>query len=537
MTALLIVVFSIAGIYILFDFKHDLHMFQQNSYRIPRYWKYLRERDIASIWRMCDIAILFLFFSRLINEAGAALFLGIYCICKIILIQKRKFKKPLVFTKRVWRLYAVTALIFIGLYLWAIFKLGFEKETVAYYSGTILTFGILLLFSILSWVVLIIADIILMPVEKAINNSFIIDAKKILSQMPDLKVIGITGSYGKTSTKHYLFNILSEKYDVIMTPGSFNTPMGVVRTIREQMKPYYKIFICEMGAKQKGDIKEICDIVHPSIGIVTAVGPMHLDTFKTIENIRETKFELIDSLPKDGFAVVNKDFEQCANRKIINVDYMHYSTHSDSNSDEVVTARDIIYHSNGTDFKVTVGPDNREVEFHTNLVGDCNISNLLAAITVAYHLDLSDDEIKRGVAGISQVEHRLSVKKTPAGITIIDDAFNSNPYGSKMALEVLAAIKGGKKIVITPGMIELGDKQYIYNEELGEEIAKRNIDIAIIVGEHNREALIKGMLNGGKEKSSFYEAGNFNEAQTILSSIVKPGDVVLYENDLPDLFK
>ena len=137
---------------------------------------------------------------------------------------------------------------------------------------------------------------------------YINDAKQMLAQMPDLKIIGITGSYGKTSTKHYLNRILSEQFDVLMTPGSFNTPMGVVRTVREMMKPYYYVFIVEMGAKQLGDIKEICDIVHPEIGIVTAVGEQHLESFKSIENVQRTKFELVEALPENGFAVLNDDF-------------------------------------------------------------------------------------------------------------------------------------------------------------------------------------------------------------------------------------
>ena len=133
-------------------------------------------------------------------------------------------------------------------------------------------------------------------------------------------MIGITGSYGKTSTKHYLNRILSEQFEVCMTPGSFNTTMGVIRTIREYLKPYDTVFICEMGAKQPGDIKEICDLVHPSVGIITAVGEQHLESFKTIENVQRTKFELIDSLPADGLAIVNDDFEWVANRKVSDVE-------------------------------------------------------------------------------------------------------------------------------------------------------------------------------------------------------------------------
>ena len=153
---------------------------------------------------------------------------------------------------------------------------------------------------------------------KSINNSYVNDARRIIGEMPSLKVVGITGSYGKTSTKHYLNRILSEQFNVVMTPGSFNTPMGVTRTIREMLKPYTEIFICEMGAKQRGDIKEICDIVHPQYGIITAVGEQHMESFKSIENVQRTKFELADALPADGFCVVNDDFPYVANREVDN---------------------------------------------------------------------------------------------------------------------------------------------------------------------------------------------------------------------------
>lgn len=520
----------------LFNYKHDVQMLQQNSYRITRYWRYLSKYDIASTWRLCDIAILFLIFSRLINISGAAIFVAIYCLSKIIFILRQKSKKKLVFTKRVFRIYGVCYAIFAGLFLWAIFILGFRTDTDIYYSGVSITLGIFLLFSFFSWIPVILAVVILMPMEKAISNSFIGDAKRILSSMHDLKVIGITGSYGKTSTKHYLYTILSEKYDVLMTPGSFNTSMGVVRTIREMMKPYYNIFICEMGAKQKGDIKEICDIVHPSIGIVTAVGPMHLETFKNIANVASTKFELIDSLPSDGFAVINNDFDECAKRKVEHVEYARYSARSKELTEEKrFLAKDINYTKFGTTFTVET-PDNKEMKFETSLVGECNISNILAAIVTALKLGMSEEEIRRGVAAIEPVEHRLSVKRTPGGVTIIDDAFNSNPEGSKMALEVLEGFREGRRIIVTPGMIELGDRQFELNKELGREIPKHS-DIAIIVGEYNREALLEGIKEEEMKKENIYEASSFDEAQKILSGLLQSGDTILYENDLPDTFK
>ena len=127
------------------------------------------------------------------------------------------------------------------------------------------------------------------------------------------KVIAITGSYGKTSTKDFLATILSKRYKVLKTPGSFNTPMGICKVIRGELKPEHEIFIVEMGAKEKGNIKELCDLVRPEIGIITAIGPQHLETFKTMESVVSTKYELIESLPVEGIAVLNNDDENCRN--------------------------------------------------------------------------------------------------------------------------------------------------------------------------------------------------------------------------------
>ncbi len=351
--------------------------------------------------------------------------------------------------------------------------------------------------------------------------------------MPDLRVIGVTGSYGKTSTKHYLNRILSEHFDVMMTPGSFNTTMGVIRTVREYLKPYNEVFIVEMGAKQPGDIKEICDLVHPSVGIVTAVGEQHLESFKTIENVQRTKFELIDSLPADGLAVINDDFPFVANRKVDGVECVRYAVSNPGNAS--YTGSEITYTPQGTEFTLT-GPDGERHKFATRLVGECNVSNLIAAIIVALYLKVPVDKIRYAVGQIEQVEHRLNMKRTPGGVTIIDDAFNSNPTGSKMALDVLAMMRPGKRIVVTPGMIELGERQEELNREFGRKIAV-SADVAIIVGQYNRDAITEGIgsVEGGVAK--VHTVDTFKDAQALLGGMLGKGDTVLYENDLPDTFK
>lgn len=534
MNALSIVILSLCSIYMLLNFKHDIHMLQQNSYRPERYWRWMRgDGDWSSVWRLVDLAMIFLLMaSNLLPFQVASLLIAIVCTTKIFLILGRKFKKPLVFTRRVWRIYSLTGLLALGAVIpVALCTAG--KTYAAIYAGFQITLLVILGVSALSWMVVMIALYLLMPVEKSINARYRNDAIRILRSMPALKVVGITGSYGKTSTKHFLQRILSEQYETLMTPGSFNTPMGVIRTIREYLQPYTEVFICEMGAKQPGDIKEICDMVHPNAGIITAVGPMHLETFKSIENVQSTKFELADAIPQDGFVVVNNDFEACASRIVNNAECIRYAITNPKDADYL--AKDIKYSAEGTDFTI-VCPDGTELAFHTRLVGECNVSNLLGAIIVALKMGVAEEKIRIAVSKIEPVEHRLSIVHAPSGITIIDDAFNSNPSGAKMALDVLSQFSGGKRIIVTPGMIELGERQFALNKALGRYIGEK-VDVAVIVGRHNREALLEGLSNGPIPEENIHVVDTFDEARRLLAEKMRSGDTVLYENDLPDSFK
>lgn len=523
-----IIAILLAAIALIYEFRRQLMMLQQNSYRNERYRRWLStSEDSTSTMRLVTGAVILASLSTLSVPLVSVGLITIVSIVNIFSLAGKKYKKPLVMTKRATRIFVtmlVLAAIIFGAVLTICLSGGYDLDRAA----------VVLLFAFcFSQCFTMAANWLLKPVEANINRRFYQDAERILRSMPDLKIIGVTGSYGKTSTKHYLNRILSEKYDVMMTPGSFNTTLGVIRTIREYLKPYNEVFIVEMGAKQIGDIKEICDLVHPSVGIVTAVGEQHLESFKTIENVQRTKFELIDSLPADGLAVVNDDFPYVANRKVGNVECIRYAVTAKDAAQYV--AEKITYTPHGTTFTV-VTPEGEHLEFATHLVGECNVSNLLAAIIVALKMNVPVEKIRYAVNDIEQVEHRLNMKRTPGGVTIIDDAFNSNPTGSKMALDVLKMMTGGQRIIVTPGMIELGDRQAELNEKFGESIA-RSADIAIVVGEYNREAIVSGIDSVTDSAVKVHKVNSFNEAQQLLSTLLKAGDTVLYENDLPDTFK
>ena len=496
--------------------KYDIHMFQLSSYRNSRYFRWLIPGNILSIKRLLAIAMLGSAFIPGYFGWGVAMGITtggwIYCF-------REKFKTPLVFTMRVKRLFATNIILFAIISTLAVLFTGKWASVVI---------GVALL---LSNFIMLLANLANRPIEKAINRGYYNDAKRIIESNKNLIVIGVTGSFGKTSTKNYLAGVLAEKYNVLVTPGNFNTLLGVIRTIREQLRPYHQVFIVEMGAKQTNDIKEICDLVHPTIGIVTAVGEMHLETFKTVENIQNTKFELINSLPCGGLGVINNDSQYISSYKGITspCKIIRYAVEGEGD----YKAGDVKYGASGVSFTL----DNGE-QFSSRLLGDGNLLNILAAIAVADHLGVPTAKQKNAIARLQPVEHRLSMKVS-GGITVLDDAYNSNPQGAKMALAVLKGFtvaQGNKRIVITPGFVEMGTRQTEANKELGRTIAT-SCDYAIIVNATNRDAIKSGIDEGGLAEEKYFLADSLNHAHARLAQILRPGDVVLYENDLPDNFK
>lgn len=504
--------------------RYELQMMQQNSYRLGRYWRWLRS-DLFSITRITDVlmlAVVFIFRGNYWETAAIGM-MGLMALYKSIREFRVKYKKPLVFTARALRLYSVgiTIVLLAVSFVW-------YKTGMAYWA----VFASMVI-AVLSPVAMSLSLILLMPFEKLINRWYYNDARNILRQMPGLTVIGITGSYGKTSTKHYLYRILSERFNVVMTPGSYNTTLGVVRTVRERLKPFHNVFIVEMGAKQRGDIAEICRLVNPTVGIITAVGEQHLESFRTIENVQRTKFELTDALPADGTAILNDDFEYIANRPVTNVRNVFRYTSGENKADYRIV--DVTYGRGETTFAIE-GPEGKSEPFSTKLAGIHNLSNILAGYITGRQLGMTDAEMRYAVSQIEQVEHRLNIKQAPGGITVIDDAFNSNPHGSKMALDVLASFDDGQRVIVTPGLVELGPKQYEYNQRFGVQMAS-SCDLAIVVGAYNRDAILAGLAEGGFDESKIYVAKDFADASQKVRATVKPGDVVLYENDLPDTYK
>jgi UDP-N-acetylmuramoyl-tripeptide--D-alanyl-D-alanine ligase len=251
--------------------RYDIHMFQHNSYRVERYARWYRSN--SNILRSALIAFLVALSFIPVYKWAVLTAIALTMFSEAWREFRTVYKKPIVYTMRVKRMLLTAGLLTAAVIALALCFIPKYAPTVA-------------LALLIMPVVMLLANLINKPLEAAISRWYYNDAKRILRSMPDLKIIGVTGSFGKTSTKHYLYRILAERYNVLMTPGNFNTTLGVIRTVREHLKPHHQIFIVEMGAKQVGDIKEICELVNPSIGVVTAVGEMHLETFGSLENVR-----------------------------------------------------------------------------------------------------------------------------------------------------------------------------------------------------------------------------------------------------------
>ncbi len=367
--------------------------------------------------------------------------------------------------------------------------------------------------------------------EKKINESFKNDARRIINSRPELIVVGITGSFGKTSTKFILGEILKTKYNVLVPPSSYNTPMGLTRAVREMLEPCHEVFIAEMGARRVGEIKELCEIVKPKYGILTSIGSQHLETFGSIENIVKTKYELAQSLPEDGVAFFPEDGAYCSKL---------YSQHAGSKRNYglgeglYMTAENIKVDPEGSSFEL-VTSDGGSVFCHTKLLGRHNVLNILACAACAKEIGLNMDEIAEGIERVEPVEHRLQLINSGTGVIVIDDAFNSNPEGTKAAMEVLSMFEG-RKICVTPGMVELGEIEEQENKKFGARMAPV-CDIVILVGKRHTQPIKQGLIEAGFDTAGIFTVTNLKEATDILSQLTKPGDVVLFENDLPDNYE
>ncbi len=501
----------------LFGLVRCFHMLQQNSYKAKRYISFgktaTKGRMIACLLGSGVMLAAALLWSPAF--LAVAVLFGLLRLRKNVKEQKSAIK-PLVFTPRVKRQFATaTVLLAVPCVLWFVF------DTLRWWFV-----GLGLFFFAFTPVLALLVLLVNTPMEKMVSQHYVNDAKRILKRSPNMKILGVTGSYGKTTTKFIITRLLSEKYTVTVTPESFNTPMGVVRTVREKMKPGTQIFVVEMGAKQVGDIKEICNLVHPTYGVITSVGPQHLDTFHSLENIVKTKFELADAVEKVGGTMfLNCDSEPVAQNKRAGA--VCYGT--DGGNDAYY--KDVTYHDGGASFTVCVGGET--IPLTTRLLGSHNIGNITAAVAVARHFGVEIPDIQYAVSTLKPTEHRLQVKSFTKGATLIDDAYNANPEGCLEAVNVLGRFENKRKILVTPGLVELGELEEECNFNLGVR-AGQVCDQIVLVGLNRSKPIADGVRSTGFNDQNLHIVASFKDAMALITPTLDPSCVVLLENDLPD---
>jgi len=530
-----------------------VHVYQQVGYKHNEYWSWLRSHweqkvipgDLALYNILLFVLVIGLDWIDIDVTQTAittALFVwGFYWFGSTRRYKAEKVKKPLVFTSRVKRL--MVPLIIITLFFPIFFSFWSYTGLIPFlwlipptYDPGFLSFEVVLL--VFGWVItailipfnLLLAGNITKPIERNIQNGYKRQAKAKLASMPHLKVIAITGSYGKTSIKFMIKDLLKERYSVCFTPGSFNTPMGICKVINNDLQSHHQILILEMGARYAGNIQELCDIAKPDVSVVSNVGVAHLETFGTQEIIAKEKGTIVDNLGEGGVAVLNADDPRVS---IMGQGREEIARILAGLEQGEIQGKNISYDTSGTRFDVQFDED--EFEFQTMLLGAHNVQNLLLAIGVAKHFGIRPKTMALAAKTIEPVEHRLQLKQA-GDLFVIDDAFNSNPVGAKNAVEILGQFKDRKRIIITPGMIELGEIEEEENIKFGQAIGHAGLDLVILVGKNRSTPIRKGIENIQSETDHVFVVDSLFEANEIVRERAEAGDVILYENDLPDVY-
>ena len=519
----------------------EFHMLQLNGYKTPEHSRWMKKnakRYILPAVLFCAQFLLIPFQPH--DGLAIALVIVLSFFNAIIaLLNKpgKKFKKPLVYTARMKRM-MITFGILVAIYYTIAILNGKSFVQIDTVNGgweekrwfiTALPYIFVGSALYLTPILVPLSNLINKPVEKAVQNWYINDAKRILSECPTLHKVGITGSYGKTSMKFYLDELLNSQYNTLKTPESFNTPMGVTITIRRDLKPTHEYFICEMGARRVHEIKELCGIADPHDGIITSVGPQHLETFGSIENVVNTKFELADHVKANGGKIyLNGDNELIRKKAPEYPNAVLYGLQEGNH----YRATDISVSDRGTEFTVTA-PGGETQRFSMKLLGEHNVQNVLGAIAYAHGTGISLEKLTLPVKRIAAVPHRLQLLDKGGNMTFIDDAYNSNPSGCRAALNVLGLFDACR-ILVTPGMVELGAKQEELNFEFGQEAANA-CDHIVLVGKAQTVPIYNGIKDAGYDMDNVFVADSLNEALAHVNAYQSDKKkIVLLENDLPD---
>jgi UDP-N-acetylmuramoyl-tripeptide--D-alanyl-D-alanine ligase len=504
--------------------RRYLHIFQQEEYDSLRFlgwlWRSLSfDRRVAALIGL--IALAYWLLSPLPPEIWQGAIALVFVVFGFIEPDPRRdAKKKLVMTRRAQRIYW-TAL---ALILLAAVASTLSPEPLVWLAPL---WGIPFM--------LVMANLLLMPIEMHTQRKFWREANAKIRRLRPT-VIGITGSFGKTSVKHILGHILDLNARTLFTPGSVNTVMGNARIIREQLRPGTRYFIAEMGAYGVGSIRRLCDLTPPDLGVLTTIGEAHYERFKSLDAVARAKFELCE-------AVIAKGGRMIVGEGVLAQDYAvdYMNAHRDSfiicGESDFADMRIERIEQTSEGLEVDVSWDNQSYRLFAPLFGRHHGANMAIAFGAAVLAGVPAAQAVAALPSVSQIHHRLEVKQQSDGSVLIDDAYNSNPSGFSAALELTDTLRKaqGRRILITPGMAELGARHDDAHAELGLKAAK-HIDIALIVRGDRIPTFVEA-YERNTQTGRLINLADFAEAEAWLKSNAKCNDVILIENDLPDLYE
>ena len=510
-----------------------LHYFQQEEYDSPRFIKWIYQNNFFDKYLSISLLLLGIIYF-LFNENKSILILITTLLFAYASYKEvdplKSAKKKLVLTGRAKRILYISLSLSLALIIAATFLNISANVFTFFYIGLIQ----LTPFS------LALANTALLPYETKVNMKFRDSATRKLDDL-NPTVIAITGSFGKTSVKHILGHILQSSHPTLITPGSVNTEMGITRVINEKLEANHKWFVVEMGAYGPGSINKLCELTPPDLGIITSIGEAHYERFKSIETVAKAKFELAQAVitkHKEARTIaLDKVFSYKASIDMLNE---HPKNFVICGSSEKSTYKILGISQSEHGVSVEFLVNEEKIKLDSPLYGMHHGENILLAYSAAKELGIADSIIIEAIKRTPQIRHRLEVKKQPNDILLIDDAYNSNPIGFQSAVNLLAFLakkRSGRSIIVTPGMVELGDIHDAEHKKIATHISKMDINIVIIVNSER----IPTFTSTFKEKKNHTQKQiclpTFNDANNWLALNSEPGDVILLENDLPDLFE
>lgn len=495
-----------------------LHILQQDTYNTKRFlnWFFKNrafDRYMTSVIFIC-MSINWLIGASPDNMTLKAF--AFFATFTLSIIEKsplKDAKKRLVLTHRAMRILAASLLLYIPI----LFNNDFKLTTL-----------ILIIQS--APFVLGLANLITLPFENLLQRKYLHAAKHTLNTL-NPTIIGITGSYGKTSMKHILGHILNKYQPTLYTPGSVNTPMGICHVIQNKLKANHRYFIVEMGAYHMGSIAKLCQLTPPNIGAVTSIGPCHLERFGSMGNIANGKSELLAAIESNikpiGFSFPSELSKLDA--------FKHYIK-----SNLMITPLTCLKKEQTVEgLAIDVKENDTITTIKAPIFGLHQADNIVLAITIARKLGAPMELIQGALRSLKQISARLEVNHDINNTTWINDGFNANPEGFKQAIDLLTQFgnhKKGRKILITPGIIELGDQ----HDEIHAQIAKyamAQVDILIIVAPQRIDSFVKTAELLKKPHQTVLTALGFSDAQKWVNEYITENDTILIANDLPDILE